>query len=216
MSLMLVKAVMTPNPVTITENTTLLDAMDEMRRKGFSRLLVTRDERLIGIVTELDLMRVAPSPATTLSKWEQNSLLARMTVRDVMTKNPLTISPEATVEEAALLMRDKQISGLPVVEDGHIVGIVTEKDLFNTFVNLMHAPAPGARITLKVENRVGVLAEVCRIVSDLGIFILTIATFGDQAHPEIILKVREQKVDELVQNLNAAGYQVVNVSVSTE
>lgn len=206
---------MTPNPVTVTEDTTLFDAMDAMRRRNFSRLLVTKGDRLIGIVTELDLMRVAPSAATTLSVWEQNALLAKLHVSQVMTHNPLTIGPDATVEEAALLMRDKQISGLPVVTDGKIVGIVTEGDLFSAFVDLMHAPTPGARITLQVENRVGVLAEVSNIVSSLGINILAVATFdADAGVPQIVLKVNTMEPAELVEKLNAAGHRVVHLAVS--
>lgn len=205
---------MTPNPVTVTEETTIFDAMDAMRRRGFSRLLVLRKEKLVGIVTELDLMRVAPSTATTLSVWEQHALLAKIRVSEVMTKHPLTISPDDTVEEAALLMRDKHISGLPVVKDDKLLGIVTEKDLFNAFVGLMHAPSLGARITLEVQNKVGVLAEITRIVSGLGINILALATVSDKgADSQIVLKVDTQEPSELVSRLNAAGHRVVHVSI---
>jgi acetoin utilization protein AcuB len=208
---MLVKAVMTPNPVTVREDTTLLDAMDAMRRRKFSRLLVTRGDKLVGIVTELDMMRVAPSPATTLSVWEQNTLLAKMQVREVMTRDPLTIKPDATVEEAALLMRDKKISGLPVVDGGQIVGIVTERDLFDAFVDLMHAPAPGARLTIQAQNRVGELAEIARIVSGLGINILAVAAFDDEgAGAQIIIKVDTLDATELVNQLTQAGFAVVH------
>jgi acetoin utilization protein AcuB len=211
---MLVKAVMTPNPVTVAEDTSIFDALDAMRRRGFSRLLVTRGGKLIGIVTELDLMRVSPSVATTLSIWEQNALLAKMRVKEVMTRDPVTIGSEATVEEAALIMRDLHISGLPVVEEGKIVGIVTERDLFDAFVDLMHAPAPGARLTLQVEDRIGVLAEITSIVSKLGINILAVATFDDDSSkPLIVLKVDTKEPELLVSKLTDAGYAVVHQAV---
>lgn len=211
---MLVKAVMTPNPVTVTEETTIFDAMNAMLRRGFSRLLVTRGENLVGIVTELDLMRVSPSAATTLSIWEQNALLSKMRVKEVMTRDPVTIDPAATVEEAALIMRDLHISGLPVVEKGKIVGIVTERDLFDAFVDLMHAPAPGARLTLQVEDGVGVLAEITRIVSDAGISILAVATFHDDSNkPLIVLKLDTQEPEHLVEQLTKAGFPVVHQAV---
>lgn len=212
---MLVKAVMTPNPVTVTEETSIYDAMDAMHKRNFGRLLVTRGHRLVGIVTELDLMRISPSAATTLTVWEQNALLAKMRVKEVMTVDPVTIDPDATVEEAALLMRDLHISGLPVVQNGKIVGIVTERDLFDAFVDLMHAPKPGARITLQVVDRIGVLAEMTRVVSDLGISILAIAAFDDEeteteAKSLIVLKVDTENPGPLVEKLEAAGFRVVH------
>lgn len=212
---MLVRAVMTPDPVTVTEETTIYEAMEAMRKGNFGRLLVRRGERLVGIVTELDLMRISPSVATTLSIWEQNALLAKMRIKEVMTADPVTIGPNATVEEAALLMRDLHISGLPVVEDRKLIGIVTERDLFDAFVDLMHAPAPGARITLRVVNRIGVLAKMTRVVSDLGIDILAIAAFDDEeeqneAYSLIVLKVDTQDTARLIECLEAAGFPVIH------
>jgi acetoin utilization protein AcuB len=212
---MLVRAVMTPSPVTVTEETTACEAMEAMRKGNFGRLLVTRGERLVGIVTELDLMRISPSVATTLSIWEQNALLAKMRIKEVMTADPVAIGPTATVEEAALLMRDLHISGLPVVEDGKLIGIVTERDLFDAFVDLMHAPAPGARITLRVVDGVGVLAKMTRVVSDLGISILAIAAFDDEeeqseAHSLVVLKVDTQDTARLIEGLEAAGFPVIH------
>lgn len=212
---MLVRAVMTPNPVTVTEETTVHEAMEAMQKGNFGRLLVTRGDRLVGIVTELDLMRISPSAATTLSIWEQNALLAKMRVKDVMTTDPVTIGPDATVEEAALLMRDLHISGLPVVENDKVIGIVTERDLFDAFVDLMHAPKPGARITLRVVNEIGVLAKMTRVVSDLGINILAIAAFDDEedednVHSFVVLKVDTKDTERLIEALEAVGFSVVH------
>ncbi|HHW08397.1 MAG TPA: CBS domain-containing protein [Firmicutes bacterium] len=211
---MLVRDVMTADPITVTEDTPIFEAMDAMRRHQFSRLPVTRKGRLIGIVTELDLMRVAPSAATTLSIWEQNELLQKMKVREVMTLQPITISPNDTVEEAARVMRDRRISGLPVVENDQVIGIVTERDLFDAFVDLMHGGAPGARLTIKVTNKVGVLADIARIISNKGINILAVAAVDvGKDYPRIIFKlatVESAEIDALVAELEKAGYSVVH------
>lgn len=208
---MLVKDVMTAHPVTVTEETPIFQAMDVMRRQKFGRLLVTRGDELVGIVTELDLMRVSPSAATTLSRWEQNELLGKMKVRQVMTRKPLTINPNDTVEEAARLMCEKRISGLPVVDAGQVVGIVTERDLFQAFVNLMHGAAPGARLTLEVKNQVGVLADIARLISDAGINILAVAADSEKkGYSQLVLKLDTEEPTQIVSQLESAGYKVIH------
>ncbi len=208
---MLVRDVMTVQPVTVTEDTPIFDAMDLMRRHQFGRLLVTRQHELVGIVTELDLVRVAPSAATTLSVWEQNALLEKMRVREVMTRRPVTISPDDTVEEAARVMCERNISGLPVVAAGEVVGIVTESDLFRALIKMMHGTAPGARLTICVENRVGELANVASLISATGINILAVAcTGGENGKSDIIFKVDTPEPADLIAKLAAAGYHVVH------
>ncbi|HRU33343.1 MAG TPA: CBS domain-containing protein, partial [bacterium] len=144
---MFVRWRMTPNPIVIDPETSILDALHIMKEKKVRRLPVVAHGKLVGIVTEKDLRESPSLKATSLSIFELNYLLAKTPVSEVMTKDPITVTPDTTIEEAAVIMRDNQISGLPVVEDGKIVGIVTETDIFDMLVKLLGF-RNGARFTL--------------------------------------------------------------------
>jgi acetoin utilization protein AcuB len=131
---MFVRDVMTKNPVTITEKMTVFEALELMKKEKIRRLPVMRDKKVIGIVTELDLLRVSPSTATSLSVFELHYLLSKMVVKDVMTKDVTTVTPDSTIEQAAIIMRDNEISGLPVVDGTSLVGIITETNLFDALL----------------------------------------------------------------------------------
>lgn len=205
---------MTRNPVTVSENTPVLEAGEIMRKQGFSRLPVTRDGKLIGIVTDMDIIRVSPSPATTLSVFEVNYLLSKLTLKEVMTKSPKMIGPEATLEEAAVLMRDNGIGALPVVQDGKLVGIITESDIFDAFISLMGLREAGSRVTLDIEDRVGVLAEITQMIKDRGINIVTMATstYPEGRRGELILRLDTRDPAPLVKEFEARGYRVAHVA----
>ncbi|HHV55710.1 MAG TPA: CBS domain-containing protein [Firmicutes bacterium] len=222
---------MTPNPITIREETSVLEALDIMRRHKVRRLPVLRGDQLVGIVTETDLVRVSPSPATTLSVFEMNYLLAKMQVRDVMSREVVTVRPDTTIEEAAVLMREHAIAGLPVIDGGRLVGIVTETNLFDALVDMMGLRRPGSRITVAASDRPGVLAEITRAVSALGINIISVATFpaatappipagspGSSIQPEeglgqVVLRVATTEPGRVVDALDQAGFKVLHVVV---
>ncbi len=127
----LIKDWMTKDVVVVTPNTTVPDAHRLMTEKGIRRLPVMDGNKLVGIVTRGDVRGAEPSEATTLSIWELNYLLAKLKLSEIMTRKPVTISPDATIGEGAQLMLDNKISGLPVVDgDGKLVGIITESDIF--------------------------------------------------------------------------------------
>jgi len=128
MNTQLVRNWMTPHPITITPQTTLPEARRLMRERHIRRLPVVEKDKLIGIVTLGDIREAQPSPATTLSIYEANYMLDRLTAKDFMTRDLVTISPDATIGEAARLMLDRKIGGMPVVENGKLVGIITETD----------------------------------------------------------------------------------------
>ncbi len=121
---------MTPNPITIVPKTTLPDAHKLMKDSKIRRLPVVDHGRLVGIVTLGDVREAQPSDATTLGIYELNYLLSKLTVDKIMTREPLTIRPDATIQEAARVMLDHKIGGLPVMEGDRIVGIITESDIF--------------------------------------------------------------------------------------
>jgi CBS domain-containing protein len=136
----LVKDWMSAGVITVTPDTTLPDAHQLMDKHNIRRLpVLDNKDRLVGVITRGDVRGAEPSDASTLSIWEVNYLLAKLTVEKIMTRNPLTVSPEATVEEAAKIMLDNKVSGLPVVdEDGKEVGVITESDIFRMVVKAWH------------------------------------------------------------------------------
>lgn len=136
MKLELVENWMTENPITVTTTTTLPEAHEIMKSQNIRRLLVVdTHEQLVGIITNGDVRGAEASPATTLSIWELNHLLAKLKVKDFMTENPITVTPSTTIGAAANLMWKHKISGLPVVNTNRkLVGIITESDIFEMVV----------------------------------------------------------------------------------
>lgn len=131
----LIKDWMTPEVVTISPDTALPEAHRLMTEKQIRRLPVVQEGRLVGIVTRGDVREAEPSDATSLSIWEVNYLLSKLKIEQIMTRKLVTIDQDATVGEAAKLMMEKKISGLPVVDDEeNLVGIITESDIFRTVV----------------------------------------------------------------------------------
>ena len=127
---------MSRDVITVAPSTTLPEAHSIMRSLGIRRLpVVDASERVVGIITLGDIRGAEASPATTLSIWELNYLLARLKVKEIMTKDPITITPEMTIGEAAMVMHDNKIGGIPVVDKfGKLVGILTESDIFEMIV----------------------------------------------------------------------------------
>ena len=142
----LVREWMTTEVVTITPETTLPEAHRLMTEKGIRRLPVMKRGQLVGIVTRGDIREAEPSDATSLSIWELNYLLATLKIERIMTRNPITISDEATIREAAQLMMDNKISGLPVLNrQGKVVGIITESDIFRLVVRAWSEVQPNRK-----------------------------------------------------------------------
>lgn len=140
---MRVRDLMTPNPITVNPDLSVIDARALMTRERIRHLLVTRGEHLVGIITDRDIRLNLPSPATSLSVWELNYLLARLTVGEVMTRAVITVDPDRDAREAARLMLDHKIGALPVLDAGRLVGILTETDVLRAFVGVPRpAPAP--------------------------------------------------------------------------
>jgi acetoin utilization protein AcuB len=131
---MKVSDLMTTSPITVGPETPVLDARQLMIDKRFRHVLITEGPKLLGIVTDRDIRLNLPSPATSLSVWEINYLLAQLTVASVMTESLVTVSPRQDTREAALLMLDHKIGALPVVDGGQLMGIITETDLLRAYV----------------------------------------------------------------------------------
>jgi acetoin utilization protein AcuB len=158
---MLIKDWMTGDPVTITEETSMIKAIHIMKERRFRRLPVVSAGRLVGMVTDRDLTEASPSKATTLDVHELYYLLAELQVKEIMSRNPVSVNENDTVEHAAQLMLEHTISGLPVVGlGGQVVGIITQSDVFRAFMHITGVLQGGVQFALQLEDRPGVLKEV--------------------------------------------------------
>ena len=161
--------------------------------------MVTEKGDLVGIVALDDLLRVSPSPATSLSVWELDYLLEKITVEKVMTKDVITVTEDTAVEEAGRIMADNKVSSLPVLRDGDLVGIITESHLFNILLELFGAREPGIRVTAKVHREKGTLARISSAISALG---AQFVAFGIAADSETVtFKVQDIDRDALLKTL---------------
>ncbi|MGC9001655.1 MAG: CBS and ACT domain-containing protein [Dictyoglomus sp.] len=174
---MLVRMRMTKNPISVSPETSILEAWKIMQDSQVRRLLVMEKGKLVGIVTERDLRSVSPSQATSLSIFEINYLLEKLKVKDAMTPNPITVDADAPIEEAALIMRNNKISALPVIENDEVVGIITESDIFRAFIEMLGNGKKGLRYTLRIKNTPGEIANIVSLIAKENINIMSMATF---------------------------------------
>ncbi|MBP2634778.1 MAG: guaB 2 [Firmicutes bacterium] len=207
---MIVSKRMTANPTTVTSTTTVVDALQLMRDNKFRRLPVVDSGKLVGIVTDRDLREVSASPATTLSVFELNYLLAKMQIKDIMTKKVLTISADATVEEAALVMYNNKIGGLVVVDDNlQVIGILTETDIFKAFVDAMGLPQGKTRLSIFVPDKVGVVHDISGVFKEQGISMGSFVCYPtDDGQYEVIIRADIKDVKLMTDKLAALGYPV--------
>lgn len=131
---MLVKDFMTPNPQVVTPDVAVPEAAQIMKKGGFRRLPVVEEGQLVGIVTDRDLKEAMPSDATSLSIWEINYLISRLSVGEIMTRDPISVADTLPLQAAAKLMLEHKVGGLPVVHEGRLVGIVTVTDVLRAFL----------------------------------------------------------------------------------
>jgi acetoin utilization protein AcuB len=177
--------------LTISPEMSALDAQAFMRREHIRRAPVIHDGKLVGIVTEGDLLNASPTQATLLSVWEINYLVSKIKVSQVMSKKVLTISEDTPIEEAARVMIDNKIGGLPVVRDSKVVGIITETDLFRIMLEMLGARQQGVRASVLVPNRAGEIAELSKAIYQAGGNIIALGTFAgeDPSTSELMFKV---------------------------
>ncbi|MDD6229598.1 MAG: CBS domain-containing protein, partial [Lactimicrobium massiliense] len=164
---MYVKDHMTLDPITIDPDVTLLKALEIMGKNHFHRLPVVKDGRLVGLITEGLVNENSGKENTSLSIYELNYLLSRTYAKDIMITDVRTVSPDAWIEDAAEIMLQNEINVLPVVDgDKKVVGIITEKDLFKAFLKLTGYRKQGTRFVIKVEDKPGEFAKICKLFAD--------------------------------------------------
>lgn len=215
---MLVGDRMTRRPITIGEDASVEEALQLMHSEHIRRLpVVDKHGKLVGIVSELDLLKVSPSPATTLSIYEIPYLLARIKMRDIMTRNVITVTEDTPLEEAARIMADNKIGGLPVVRGDKLVGIITETDLFKIFLEMLGGRESGVRLSLLVPERKGVLAQITGKIAELGGNILALGTTmgEDPSNRQVTIRVADVEQERLVAALKELGLEVLDARFCT-
>jgi acetoin utilization protein AcuB len=198
---MLVKERMTRNPIFIRPDTPVTEAQALMKREKIHHLpVLDKDEKLVGIVAEKDLLYASPSVATTLSVYEMTSLLAKLKVEKVMSREVMSVAEDMPLEEAARIMADRGIGGLPIVRGKALVGIITESDLFRIFIELFGARQKGVRVTMTMPNEKGELAKITAAVSGAGGNIIALGTYlgEDPSTGRCTVKVDGVSRDKLV------------------
>mgnify|MGYP005860338763 CR=1 FL=1 len=212
---MLVGDRMSKPVITIPPEMPIIEALNLMKREHIRRAPVLQDGKLVGIVSDKDLLNASPSPATSLSVWEMNYLLSKITVKDVMTKKVLTVQEDTPIEEAARIMADNKIGGMPVMRGEKVVGIITETDLFKIFLELMGAREKGVRVSFLIEDKPGQLAAISKAIADLGGNFVSFGQFAgeDPTSRLITFKVRDLSVDQVRQIAETYGIKLIDLRV---
>lgn len=179
--------------ITVPPSMPIIEALDLLKREKIRRVPVVKAGKLVGIISDHDLFHATPSQATTLSIWEMNYMLSKITVEAVMSKKVITVDVNTPIEDAARIMADNKIGGLPVTRDGKLAGIVTETDIFKLFLELMGARDAGVRVTALIPEAPGVLAELSRAITNHSGNFVSLGIFAgdDISNREVTFKVSE-------------------------
>ena len=211
---MIIERRMTKNPVNIYPEASVVEASDLMKKEKVHRLpVLDKDKNLVGVISEKDILFATPSPASSLSIHEMAYLLSKLTVKKIMSKNPVTISKDTPVEEAARLMVDQDLSCLPVVEDGKLIGIVSKSDMFKILLELFGARHFGVRLSFLVDDKPGTIALVSRAISDAGYDIISFGTFmgTDPSNAICTIKVQGCTKEELTTLLSPLVKEILDI-----
>jgi acetoin utilization protein AcuB len=182
---MIVANRMKRNPVVVDEGDSMKRAMDLLKEHDIRHLPVLKDkEKLVGILSERDIKQASPSSATALEIREIFYLLDKVKVKQIMTRRPYTVSSTTPIEEAALIIREKKVGCLPVVDEGKLVGILTETDIIDAFIAAMGVDGPGYRIELLLQNRPGKLLELLKLLKDFEANVVSVAGKDHQHSPD--------------------------------
>lgn len=216
---MKVKNRMSANPRTVELETSVTEAFSLMKENNIRRLPVVDKGKVVGIVTITDLNQASPSMATTLSIHELNYLLAKTKIKDVLPKKQklLTIGPENYIESAARLMRFNKVSGLPVVDENEkLVGIITETDIFDAFIDILGVTRPHTRIDFYTSDRVGTIADITGMIAEKGKNIVNTVVFFDKKYSsyKMVIRIEELECQDVVDALKDRGYEVESVIIT--
>lgn len=213
---MRIRDVMTKNLVTVDSETLILDALRIMKENSIRRLPVVESGRLVGIITQKDLNEAAPAPTTRTSAYEFHYFLSKMKVKEVMKKDPVTVSSDTPFEEALKLGKKNNISSFPVVDDGKLVGITTESDIVRFLTRVLGLEEEGTRITIEgLGGKLGGdLQRIISIVENNRTVLLSMLSLPrpDKNDWMIVLRLKTKRPDPVVNDFKKAGFDVTYVA----
>jgi acetoin utilization protein AcuB len=206
---MFVKDRMTPDPFTGHPEMSVTDAQDLMKAKGFRHLpIVDENKKLVGLITKGSLASALPSDTSNLSRFEVNYVLAKIKVKSIMVDDVVTASPDTPIEIAARMMADNLIGSLPVLDQGELVGIITDRDLFFTMVSLLGARSAGIRVTILQPDRAGLVAQLTTAIAEAGGYLAVSIGYYSPEKPDYwisVYKVQNISQEKLIEVINNLG-----------
>ena len=217
---MYVKDHMTPNPYTITKDVVISKAVEIMRKNHFHRLPVVDEQgKLIGLVTGGLVEEKSGASSTSLSLYELNYLLSKTKVQDIMIKHVTTITQDLFVEVAAQTMLEKEISCLPVVDENNkVIGIITDKDIFQAFIELLGHRKQGTRFIFAATDTPGEFAPIAKVFGDNDANLESLAVYHTPGRgAEIVVKASgEISVEDMAQILVDSGFKLKGIVQTTK
>jgi acetoin utilization protein AcuB len=211
---MRVRDFMSTNVVSVDEKTLIDDARKIMEAHKIRRLPVMKKNKLVGLVTKHMLLEASPSPATSLSIHELHYLLSKMTAKDIMIKNPYTISPDMPAEEALQLGQEKGYGAFPVVENNRLVGMVTESDIVRMMTRVLGVKEKGKRIAIKTSNEFGNMKKIMEILDKNKTVLLSMLTLPPEEWEKdwlVVLRLKSEDAGPVAMELGSAGFNVTYV-----
>ena len=208
---MRIRDFMSTNVVAVDEKTSIHDARKIMEAHKIRRLPVMKKDKLVGLVTKHMLLEASPSPATSLSIHELHYLLAKMTVKDIMVKNPYTISPDMPAEEALQLGQEMGYGAFPVMEDGRLVGMVTESDIVRLMTRVLGVREKAERIDIKASRDFGNMKRIMEILDRHRAVLLSMMTLSPEHEDEdwlVVLRLKSEDAEPIVKELKSSGFNV--------
>jgi acetoin utilization protein AcuB len=213
---MLVSTWMSKDLITIDQNESISEAINLLKKNDINRLLVLKNENLVGIITDRDIKNASPSMVTSLDIWELNYLMSKIKVKEVMTKKIVTISAESSIEKAAILLHDNKIGGLPVVNNDHeLVGIITTNDVLEALISITGARKAGYMISLSVPDKPGAIKDIMDVMRNYDFkweSILTSHVRINNGNEEVIIRFQSEE-DELSKIVGALKNTYQNIEL---
>jgi acetoin utilization protein AcuB len=208
---------MKTNPVTINIETTASEALETMRNNKVRQLPVVSGDKLAGLVTENQLLALSPSTATSLSIFEKSYFMEKVMISDVMVRYPLIVTPDTTIEEAALYLKEHDFSSVPVVEREKLVGMITVAEILDTLIKFLGYGQEGSRLMIEAEDRIDLLSDITQMIKEFGISVKSIVSYArDNKNVKIKLRLDNNKDTlQLIKAMEKQGLKVSQVSLNS-
>ena len=209
---MLVKNWMSKEVITVGVDDSMQNAIYILQEQNINILPVVENGNLVGIITDRDLKKASPSDATTLDMHELLFLISKIKVSDLMKKPVYTTQPDLTIEEAAAVLLEKKISGLPVVnENGKLIGIITRSDIFQVVISLTGLGKRGIQFAIRIKDMPGPIKEVRELIHEYGGRTASIMSSGENAPPDYlniyfrVYQIDREKLPSLIKEIEKKG-----------